>query len=134
VYLILAIWQKLKNAINFYWAEYKAFRVAFVVTFLFSIIAVSIYASYLAISVLGMQFFVWLGLVLVAILVSGKWTQLPDGFRGKYWWLPSVLSAAAMAIYSYYCFTLNRVGCSVFSAILSLISVGCLIYYSKRKE
>lgn len=125
---------RLKKVIDSCWAKYKAFRVAFVVTFLFSIIAVSIYIFHLGISVLGMQFFVWLGLVLVAVLASGKWTQLPAGFRRKYWWLPLTLTALILAFFSYHNYILNRIDFLVFSAALCLISVGCLIYYSKRKE
>ena len=131
----MPIWQRLKSATDSYWAKHKAFRVGFVATFLLSLIAISVYAFYLAFWVFR-QFFGWLVLVLLAVyFASGKYrTGLPVGFRRKYWWVPLLLSALAMAFFSYHNYTLNQIDALVFSATLCLISVGCLIYYSIRKE
>ncbi|MDH5770600.1 MAG: hypothetical protein OEZ25_04860, partial [Candidatus Bathyarchaeota archaeon] len=108
-----------------------AFRVAFVVTFLLSVMAVSIYAF----SVFR-PFSSWLVLVLLSVyFASGKdRTKLPAGFRGKYWWLPLALATLAMAFSSYHNYTLNQIGSLVFSATLCLISVGFLVYYYTRME
>jgi len=106
-----------------------AFRVAFVATFLFSMMAISIYA----ISVFR-PFFSWLALVLVAVYASGKYrTELRVGFRRKFWWLPLILSTLSMAFLSIHNYTLNQMDSLTFSTTLCLISVGCLVYYSVRK-
>ena len=124
--------RRLKKAIDSCWAKHRAFRVGFVVAFLLSVTAISIYAF----SVLVFQpFFGWLVLVLLAVYFAGKYrTALPVGLRRKYWWVPPVLTAIAMAYFSYHNYTLNQIDALVFSITLCLISVGCLMYYSLRKE
>ena len=126
--------RRLKKVIDSCWARHKAFRVGFVAAFLLSLIAISVYAFYLAFWVFR-PFFSWLVLLFFAVYFSGKYrTALPLGFRRKYWWVPLVLTATLLAFFSYHNYTLNQIDSLVFSIILCLISVGCLVYYSLQKE
>ncbi|MDH5780356.1 MAG: hypothetical protein OEZ29_07140 [Candidatus Bathyarchaeota archaeon] len=122
--------RRLKRVIDSCWAEHKAFRVGFVATFLLSVIAISVYSFWVF-----RQYLSWLFLVFLAVYFSGKYrTALPVGFRGKHWWLPLALATIAMALFSYHNYTLNQIDSLVFSVTLCLISIGCLTYYSLRKE
>jgi len=121
--------RRIKVAIDSCWAKHMSFRVAFVAVFLFSIIAISVYAF-----VVFRPFSGWLGLVLVAVYVSGKYrTELKVGIRRKFWWLPLTLAALSLAFTSYSNYILGKIDSLLFSALLCLISVGFLIYYSTRK-
>ncbi|MDH5460642.1 MAG: hypothetical protein OEX09_00230 [Candidatus Bathyarchaeota archaeon] len=122
--------RRLKRVIDSCWAEHKAFRVGLVAAFLLSVIAISVYAVWVF-----RQYLSWLFLVFLAIYLSAKHrTALPVSFRRKYWWLPLTLATIAMAFFSYHNYTLNQLDSLVFSAALCLNSIGCLTYYSLRKE
>jgi hypothetical protein len=126
--------RRLKEVIDSCWARHKAFRVGFVAAFLLSLVAISVYAFYLAFWVFR-PFLGWLVLLFFAVYFSWKYrTALLPSFRRKYWWLPLTLTALTMAFFSYHNYTLNQIDYLVFSTALCLISVGCLIYYSLRKE
>ena len=121
--------QRLKNAIDVYWVKHVAFRVAFIVAFLFSLIAVSIYAFFVFRPYFGLLVPVFLSVYYVR-----KYRfELQVGFRSKYWWLPLILSVLYMAFFSYHNYTTDRIDYFVFSAALCLISIGFLTYYSTRK-
>jgi len=123
--------QRVKEALDSFWARYGAFRVIFIAVFIFSIFAVSIYAL-----MVFRFFFIWSFFVFFMIYVAKKYRAEPDGFRSKYWWLPLALTGLGMFFFSYSNYFLGRMDYFVFSAVLCLISIGCLIYYSifKREQ
>ncbi len=119
--------ERLKGLIGSLWAEHKAFRVAFVVTYLSSVIAIFVYFFFVAYSLLQ-PFFSWLALVCLSVYVaSGRYQK---DSRRKYWWLPLSLTSLSLAFLSYHNYTLDRLNDLVFSAFLCIVSVGCLLYYS----
>jgi len=119
--------EKVKDLIDSLWAEHRAFRVAFVVTFLSSVIAIFVYFFFVAYSFLQ-PLFSWLVLVCLSVYVaSGRYQK---DFRRKYWWLPLSFTSLSLALFSYHNYTLNRLNDLVFSALLCTVSVGCLLYYS----
>jgi len=123
--------QRVKEAIDSCWAKYKAFRIIFIAAFLFSIFAVSIYAF-----MVFRFFFIWSFFVFFSIYVAKEYRAEPAGFRRKYWWLPLALTGLSMFFFSYHNYFLGKMDYFVFSAVLCLISIGCLIYYSifKREQ
>lgn len=123
--------ERFRTAINSCWAKYMAFRIAFVATFLISMMIISIYA----LSVFR-PFSSWLVPVFLAVYIaSGKHQiEAQAGFRRRYWWLPLILIAFAMAVNSYCSYTLNQIGYLVFSAALCIISTGFLVYYATWKR
>jgi undecaprenyl pyrophosphate phosphatase UppP len=111
-----------------------AFRVGFIVTFLVSIIAISVYAVYLAFHVFR-PFGSIIAILSLSVLLAWKYrTDSQAGFRKKYWWAPLVVISAALAFLSYNHYTLNQLGSLAFTISLLLITVGFLIYCSLRKQ
>jgi len=121
--------QRVKEAIDSFWVRYKAFRVIFIAVFIFSIFAVSIYAF-----MVFRFFFIQLIFVFYMIYVAKEYRAEQAGFRRKYWWLPLALTGLSMFFFSYHNYILSKMDYFVFSAVLCLISIGCLIYYSIFKE
>jgi len=117
--------QRVKKAIDSFWARYKFFRVTFIAVFIFSIFAVSIYAF-----MVFQFFFIWSFFVFFMIYVAKKHRAEPAGFERKYWWLPLALTGLSMFFLSYSNYVLGKMDYFLFSTALCLISIGFLIYYS----
>jgi len=125
------MFKRFKELIDSLWAKHGAFRVAFVGTFLFSIIAIPVYIFSLF-QPFFQRFFSLLALLFVSVLVaSGKYQK---GFRRKYRWVPLSITVLISAFISFNNYITNQINDSVFSAILCLIAVGCLTYYSIKKK
>ena len=111
-----------------------AFRVGFIVAFLVSIIAISVYAVYLAFHVFR-PFGSIIAILFLSVLFAWKYrTYSQVGFRRKYWWAPLVVTSTAMALLSYRHYTLNQLDSLAFTISLLLITVGFLIYLSLQKK
>jgi len=126
--------RKLRKRIDSYWAQHMAFRVGFIVTFLVSIIAISVYAIYLAFHVFR-PFGSIIAILSLSALLAWKYRTDPQvSFRRKYWWAPLVVTSTALTFLSYHYYTLNQLYSLAFTISLLLITVGSLIYLSLRKQ
>ena len=111
-----------------------AFRVGFIVAFLVSIIAISVYAVYLAFHVFR-PFGSIIAILFLSVLFAWKYrTESQVGFRRKYWWAPLAVAAISMAFFSYHYYALNQLDSLAFTISLLLITVGTLLVYSLRKK
>ena len=122
---------RLKGLIDSLWAKHRAFRVVFVITFLLSMIAVSVYLFFITYSFFQ-PFFSWL--VLVCLSVYAASGRYQNDSRRKYWWLPLTLTSFSLAFFSFHNYIANQLNDLAFSASLCLVGVGCLLYCSKGKR
>jgi len=123
--------ERVKGLIDSLWAEHMAFRVAFVVTFLLSVIAVFVCFFFLAYSFFK-PYFSWLVLVCLSVFIASRSYQ--NDIRRKYWWLPLTVTSFSLAFFAFHNYIVNQLNDLMFSAFLSLVAVGCLIFYFAKKK
>lgn len=123
--------KRLKSFIGSLWVEHMAFRAAFVVAFLFSVIAVFVYFFFLAYSFLQ-SYLSWLVLVCLSFFAASGEHQ--NDFRRKYWWLPLTVTSFSLAFFAFHNYIVNQLSDLIFSAFLSLVAVGGLIFYFAKKK